>query len=312
MDLSSRKNLIYLAISISILLMLFTTYVYNDVMDISTVQIPADYKKELDKKIKNKKVICFGVISRYPPRKIYEGYQPIMDYLSDNSDYSFNLKLSNSYQETIQQLLENEVQLAFLGTYIYYKTYKTQNLRCILKPNNEKGEPFFHSTIITAENSDINRIEDLRGKKLALSSLQSLTANIIPANLRKGRIFNQDLKKIQYFNHHTTVIQKVLKGEFDAGAVKNLIAEKYINSGLKIIYKSKPFPSGPITVSNQCDTTVINIVKSLLLKIDITEIKYQNLVAGWDGEFKYGFTPAFPQDYFVIRKLLNPGYESKN
>ncbi len=275
-------------------------------MDISTIKIPDDYKSNLEDSTKNKKNVYFGVISRYPPRKIYEGYQPIMDYLSDNSPYLFKLKLSYSYDETVLQLLNNEVQLAFLGTYIYYETFKTRKLKCILKPFNEKGEPFLHSSIITQNNSNIKNLENLRGKRFALSSRQSLTANLISTVLKKNKIFKEDFRKIQYFNHHTTVIQKVLNGEFDAGAVKNIIAEKHINNGLDIIFRSKPYPSGPITVSDQCDTTIINVVKSLLLQINIKEVDYQNLVSNWDNEFKYGFTNALSEDYTIIRDLLNP------
>ena len=63
-------------------------------MDISTVEMPGDYNFELAEKSKDKPVIYFGVISRYPPRKIYEGYQPIMDYLTHHSEYLFKLKLN--------------------------------------------------------------------------------------------------------------------------------------------------------------------------------------------------------------------------
>ena len=305
MNVISSKTIIRIFSIIIIFFLLLTCYIYFQIMDISTLQIPDKYISEITVDNKDKPTVFFGVISRYPPRKIYEGYQPIMDYLSQNSEFLFKLKLSNSYDETIQQLLDNEVQLAFLGTFIYYNAYQTHKLKCILKPFNEQGLPFLHTTIIAQKNSDIESIKDLKGKKIALSSLQSLSANIVPVILAKNDILKHDLNKIQNFNHHTTVIQKVLKGEFDAGAVKNIIAEKHINNGLKIIFNSKPFPSGPITVSIQCDTSVINTVKSLLLKIDINVEEYQNLVSNWDSEFKYGFTPAYPEDYSVIRTLLH-------
>jgi phosphonate transport system substrate-binding protein len=304
MNVISSKTIIRIFSIIIIFFLLLTCYIYFQIMDISTIQFPDKYTSQINADNKEKPTVFFGVISRYPPRKIYEGYQPIMDYLSQNSDYSFKLKLSNSYDETIQQLVDDEVQLAFLGTYIYYNAYQTHKLICILKPFNEQGLPFLYTTIIAQKNSDIKSIKDLSGKKLALSSRQSLTGNIIPFNLTKNGIIIHDLKKIQYFNHHTTVIQKVLKGEFDAGAVKNIIAEKHVNNGLKIIFKSEPFPAGPITVSNKCDTTIINIVKSLLLKIDIKNTEYQKLVSNWDSEFKYGFTEALPGDYSVIRSLI--------
>ncbi len=241
-----------------------------------------------------KPVLHFGVISRYPPRKIFKGYQPIMDYLSASTPYEFRLKLSNSYEETIQQLVNNDVQLAFLGTYIFLISYQQYGLECILKPFSETGEPNFHGTIITHKDSGIEQPKALFGKTFALTSQQSFTANSIRGFLQREGI---KPSSIQSFRHHTTVLQKVLQGEYDAGAVRNIVAEKYVDRGLRIIYRSQPFPSGPIAVSKYCNPKIIQVVKSALMRINANKQKYQNLVKNWDSEFRNGFAEAHVEDY---------------
>ena len=160
--------------------LLLSTNIYVFLMKIATVETRAYIEPPaVNEKIGTKPVVNFGVISRYPPRTIYEGYQPVMDYLSENTPYEFRLKLSNSYEETIQQLVKDEVQLAFLGTYIFLTSFQEDSLDCVLKPISEHGEPYFHGTIITREDSGIEQPEDLEGKTFAVTSQWSFSANSV-------------------------------------------------------------------------------------------------------------------------------------
>ncbi len=49
-------------------------------------------------------------------------------------------------------------------------------------------------------------------------------------------------------------------------------------------------------------TDIINTIKSLLLKINLKETKYKELVKSWDSEFTFGFVEAKDSDYDLIRK----------
>lgn len=282
--------------------LLLSTNIYVSLMNIATVETNAYFMPPAENESKSiKPVVYFGVISRYPPKTIYEGYQPVMDYLSVNTPYEFRLKLSNSYEETIQQLVKGDVQLAFLGTYIFLTSYEEYGLDCVLKPISEYGEPYFHGTIITREDSGIGQPADLGGKTFAVTSQWSYTAISVQSYLRQEGI---SPRSIDSFKHHTTVLQKVLQGEYDAGAVRNIVAEKHVGKGLRVVYRTPPFPGGPISVLKDCDPKIVKSVAAALLSVDVTKPKYRRMVEGWDPEFRYGFTEASVEDYHQANLML--------
>ena len=62
-----------------------------------------------------KPLVHFGVGLRYHPITMYERYQPMMDYLSRNTPYQFELTISRDYRETIRFLDQGKTQVASIG-----------------------------------------------------------------------------------------------------------------------------------------------------------------------------------------------------
>ena len=275
---------------------------YKSAIDIST-NVKAD-EQEINSTSENQKQIVYvGVISRYPPNIIFKGYQPIIDYLNQNEKYQFELKLSTSYSETVNQLINGDVAVAFFGTLLYINAHESYGIIPILKPLNEDFKPFFKSVVFTKPNNSIFSIKDLIGKRVALPSSESFSGNwLIKYELLKYNILEKDIKEIKNFAYHQNVIYQVLSGDFDAGVVKDRVIKEYDNRKIKIIGYSEPVPGSPIVASKDYNADIINTVKSLLLRIDLRETKYQELVRTWDKEFTYGFVEANDSDYDLIRK----------
>ena len=290
---------------VSLALMLLTIFFYHRVLDIrqpfpETGNDETNLMQEAEKP-----VVYFGVISRYPPTLIYQGYQPLMDYLSEQTPYHFELKLSGSYQQTVEQLARGEVAAAFLGSYIYVLTRHRYGLQAILKPLNENFEPYFHSVLITRADSPIYRVPDLRHKKLALPSRQSFSGNwLLRYELSRFGLTPADLDSIHYFSHHHTVVYQVLKGNFDAGVVKDRVAREYLNRGIRICAFSSPVPGSPIVISRKSPPQVVAAIRDALLKVDVHREPYRQLVSRWDKEFAYGFVEASDSDYDSILKII--------
>lgn len=297
---------------VALLLGLITYFIYQRVTDISQPLPSAEFTGAVQEADDGKPVVRFGVISRYPPTLIYQGYQPLMNYLTENTPYRFVLKLSSSYQQTVEQLARGEVAAAFLGSYIYVLTREKYGLQAILKPLNENFEPYFHSVLITRSDSPIYGIQDLKGMRLALPSRQSFSGNwLFQGELQRHGLSPDDLKSVRHFSHHHTVIYQVLKGNFDAGVVKDRVAREYLNRGIRICAFSQPIPSSPIVISRKSDPRVVEEIRRALLKIDVHQEKYRQLVSYWDREFAYGFVEAADSDYDTILSLLQKRTKKK-
>jgi len=285
-----RKAYLLGGISFIIVLILSLILLYTSFLDISYTSTSIDKPGNPDQRL----VVSFGVVSRFSPHLLYEGYQPLMDYLSRETPYKFRLKLSHTYEETIEQLNSGDVSAAFLGTYIYILNRDNSDLQCILKPLNKNGEPFFHSVVVSTLNSHINSIEDLKGKRLALPSPHSYSANWL---FNDTGLKQADMDSIHHFDFHNTVIYEILKGDFDAGIVKDRVALEFKEKGIRIIQRSDSIPASPIVIHKKTAPEIAQAISEALLKIDIKQDAYKKLVQTWDPEFRYGFMTAAYRDY---------------
>ncbi len=271
---------------------------YNYVMDIDKpfeiVNIEAQKKNFSD-------TVKIGVISRFTPEKIYEGYQPIMDYLTSKTGILFELKLGSTYGETLKDLRKGKVQAAFLGSYIFAKE-NDGSLQAILKPLNDNGEPYFRSALIVKSESGIFMVEDLRGKKIALPAAEAFSGNWLQKILfKKFGLAEKDLKEIKHFAYHNSVARQVLMGNYDAGVVKDRIAREYAGKGIRVVIYSEPVPGSPLVISEKTDKSVAELLQSVLLNADGNETKK------WDDEFAKGFVRAKNSDYTELRNEILGG-----
>ncbi len=290
------------------LILIIDITAYKQALNINTLIIEDASDSSFSSKSEDKEIVYFGVVSRFSPHIIYSGYQPAMDYLTENTKYHFKLKLSNSYEETAMMLANNEVEAAFLGTFIYATTRDKYNLKCIIKPLNEDGSPFFHSVLVTTDTSSIFSLRDLSGKRLALPSIQAFSGNWLPMyELRRNNLTRSDLSAIQHFPYHHMVIRQILRGNFDAGVVKDRVAKEFIDKGIRIIALSDPVPGSPIVAGSNSNPEIIAAIINAFLKINPKDEKYKKITKNWDIELTHGFIKANYKDYNQLAKLLESG-----
>lgn len=258
-----------------------------------------------NKSKKGNKTVYFGVIPRDNPRISYEKYQPIIDYLSEVTEYRFELVLKKSYEDTVNSIGHGDIDIALLDPLTYLEARAKYGAVSILKTITDKGEKFYRSVIITKDNSPVNKLSDLKGRNFAFAAIMSTSGNLIPRYLLAGDgIHLQELGKYRNFDYHDSVVKWVLKGEYDAGAVREAVFEKYIQLGLRVLYTSEPIPTGPVAVSPKTPYAVVETVRKALLGMDSSE-RGREALKRVDPELRGGFVEADDLDYEGIRKMIN-------
>lgn len=253
-----------------------------------------------------KPTVYFGVISRYNPRVMFEEYQPIMDYLTKNTPFNFELKLGKTYEDAVDYLCSGEVQIASLGGLTYLEAHKRCGAVPIVRPLNKNGHDFYRSIIIVRKDSPIQTLNDLRGHSYAFASIHSTSGNLIARyTLANAGLKLSDFSFYKNFKHHDQVAKEVLRGHIDAGSVKDIIAYRNLKKGLRILNKSEPIPSVPLVAKSDCNPEIVNSLKEALLKIDPSDPQQKKMLATWNEEFRYGFIKAKDSDYLPLRKILN-------
>ena len=252
-----------------------------------------------------KPVVRFGIIPRYNPIIMYKRYQPIMDYLTGNTPYTFELKISRDYPEAVRFLKEGVTQVSSLGDVTFAEANLQYAAVPFLKPLNRDGKPFYRSAIVVLEDSPLKSIKDLRGKTVAFGSPHSTSGNLIPRYLLwNNGIRLQELKSFANLKNHDATAKAILKGQYDAGAVKDVVAQKYMRYGLRVLAWSEPIPSVPIVMRADTPPGLAKAVSDALLRLDRNNPQHRRIMENWDDEFKNGFARATIADYRGIFGMI--------
>jgi phosphonate transport system substrate-binding protein len=245
--------------------------------------------------------VRFTVIPRYNPLLMVKSYQPIMDYLSEVTPYRFELKLAKTYEEAVALLRTGEVEFASLGDVTFTEAYLSFQAVPLVRPRNAAGEPWYRSLIVVRRDSDIQALSDLKGRTFAFGNVHSTSGNLTPRlMLFYAGVHLSDLGSYVNLEKHDSVAKAVLKGQVDAGAVKDVIAQRYQEHGLRFLAESDPVPSVPIVCRPETPADLREAVRNALLGIDPSDPGLRGRLAEWDPEFRHGFAEARVEDYGQI------------
>jgi phosphonate transport system substrate-binding protein len=253
-----------------------------------------------------KNMVHFGVIPRDNPRIMYEKYQPLLDYLSDQTPYFYELVLKKNYEETVRALGTGEIDLAFLGPLTYLEARAKYGAVCILKPRGADNRSAYRSVIIKKKESPIAGLGGLKGKSVAFSATKSTSGNLVPRYLlANAGIHLSDLKRYDNFSYHDSVVKAVLKGQYDAGAVRDSVARKYSKLGIEVIAVSEDIPTGPLVIGPGTPFAAVAAIKKALLALTPDDAGQRVVLGRFDDELKNGFIEAVDSDYAEIRAKIN-------
>jgi phosphonate transport system substrate-binding protein len=250
-------------------------------------------------------IVYFGVLPRDNPVTTYGQYQPLVDYLTKSTGQKIELRLEKSYQDVVGSLGEGRISFALLGPLTYLDAYKRYAVPPIAKARTSRGETFFRSVIVVDEGGGIKEISQLVDKKFAFGALWSTSGNLIPRYmLAWAGIHLDNLKEYRNYGYNDTVAKKIISKEFDAGAISQSTAERYLPYGLKIIATSDPIPTGPVAVSPKTPYLLVKNVQSALLSLSENE-EGRKVLEKLDADLRGGFVAASDADYAGIRKMIN-------
>ena len=114
----------------------------------------------------------------------------------------------------------------------------------------------------------------------------------------------RELRSYKNFDYHDSVVKWVLKGEYDAGAVRETVAEKYLPLGLRIVASSSAIPTGPVVVGPRTPYVVVEKLRRSLLNMNKSK-KGRAVLKKADREIQGGFIKATDSDYAGVRRMIN-------
>ncbi len=175
---------------------------------------------------------------------------------------------ADGYEQYMQRVYEKKYDIIALGSTFYFKAHDKAGYQAVAR-----GYPSFRCGIIVRSDSDIDNIEELRGKSMAAVTREDRGGYKLQkkALLQAGIIPEQDIK-VHFRNKHDSVVYAVLNGQDDAGAIRLDALQKgdfaKLGKKLKIIYTSPENPQFPFAVRQDMDPSMRDKIEKSLTSIN--------------------------------------------
>jgi len=275
-----------------------------------------DYIRVLIRNIKGKdyieyapKTIKVAVLPLYSPLTIYKRYDPLMRYLSEKTGYEFKLVIPKNFEEFIQIVSEGKVDFSYQNPYVFSIVSKKYPVKALAITVGEDcgqdegicGDERFRGIIITRVDSNINKIEDLKGKKIMIVSPTS-AGGFLSQKIyleKKGFNLKRDFKLIDAKRQEKVIIG-VYKGEADAGFIRESALsawEKEVDvSKIKILDYGEYLPNWPFAEVRNKNQELTAKLKKIITNLEPDILKKAKIK---------GFKDATDEDFAKLKKLSN-------
>ena len=211
--------------------------------------------------------LVFAVHPYLPALELQKRFAPLVEHLSTTQGHDVTLKISPSYEEHLNRIVQGDVDIAYLGPASFLKAYQKQPALETLAKLEVNGSPFFHGKIFTRANSEIRQLSDLSGKSFAFGNKHSTMSHLVPRYVLEQQGIMNKLSSFNFLDGHNNVAIGVLIGKYDAGAIKEGVFNKYENQGLRLIQNTEAIPEHLFISTHRVSSKICAEIKNSLLKI---------------------------------------------
>ena len=196
---------------------------------------------------------------------------------------------ASDYNAIIEALRTGSADMAYMGSQALALGVERTDLEPIVMKA-EDGDPekaIYHSVFITnAANTDINSIEDIKGRTMAFVDPDSTSGNLVPTaeiiqafpddNLNSDMLHtNGDFfEAVSFSGSHQAGLQAVVKGDVDVVPISDQILASEIANGnaaesdIKIIHESGAIPAEAMVVAEHVDQATRDKLTEFLTSYD--------------------------------------------
>ncbi len=216
--------------------------------------------------------ISIGLI---PERDVFaqsNRYRVLADYLAERLDRPVKLVMVNTYEGVLEDFADKNIDGAFLGSLVAVLAMDRFDAKVLVKPELPDGVSTYHGVIFTREDSPVRKLQDLPGHSIAM--VKTTTAgHMFPGcvMMRLGQLSSHDRPRILWVGTHDDVVEKVISGQADAGAVKNLrlaaFAEAHPEWKFRELAHGNNVPNNALVVRGDLADTLGEELSKVLLEM---------------------------------------------
>ncbi|MDF1614440.1 phosphate/phosphite/phosphonate ABC transporter substrate-binding protein [Desulfurivibrio dismutans] len=217
------------------------------------------------------KLAVAAIIS--PQGTVYS-YRPLQAYMEQQLGKPVQLVQRRTYQEVNELLAQGLVDVAFVCTGPFISGLEEGTMELLVVPQVE-GKVTYQGMFITAANSRIKTLDDLRGRVFAFTDPMSNTGYDYPMSVIQARGMSAEdfFGRFIFTYSHDRSIAAVLDGVVDGASVDRIVfnhalrANPELKDKFRILHISREFGIPPVVVPPGFDPDQKKLLRDFFLNL---------------------------------------------
>ncbi|MCJ7603539.1 MAG: phosphate/phosphite/phosphonate ABC transporter substrate-binding protein, partial [Desulfobulbaceae bacterium] len=242
--------------------------------------------------------------------RTYKKFYPLAVFLQNEIGSKVIIQVPRDWDEFFRLISSGKTDFVYQPPHVYVQLEEHYNKSEILAALSQRGDRKHHGHLIVRSDSNISKVEDLRGKSVLFGHEFSMIKTLAGKALlqKHGMNYEKDLLEYRYGGSCEKIALNVYLRAADAGFVCNHVSLNPTSPP----DKTWPFPPNSLKViaeTEECHTWIFSAVKSAdastvsaviraLLSLHETQ-NHQGLLKDIESR---GFAPILESDLLILRK----------
>lgn len=248
--------------------------------------------------------------------KIATSADELTEFLHKETGLYFKATFPTSFIAVVEAFGNNKADFACMNTFSYVLAHQKYGVEAALRIVRRNGELTYKGQFITLNDSDIDSLKDISGKKIAYVDAASTSGYILP----KAILSEKGIKPSEevFGMRHDNVVTMIYQKQVDVGATyysppdpktgevldaRARVKSQYpdVFSRVKIIGFTQEIPNDPWVFRKDFPQDVQKEICTALLKFQSTPKGKKALFETNSAE---GLAPVSDHDYDVLRTMI--------
>lgn len=211
--------------------------------------------------------LTLGVVPQFEHRRTLEIWGPLIEEFKDATGCDVTFATMRSIPEFEDGFRSGRFDIAYLNPYHAIIANDEQGYVPIVR----SGRRFLQGILVVPNASDITDVSQLDGTTIAFPAPNALGASLL---MRAELMMEHGISfKPTYVGTHTSSYLNAFKGLAAAGGgVQRTFntQDEVLHDGLRILYKTTPVPSHPISVHPRVDPVIVAALFDRIIEISET------------------------------------------
>ena len=255
--------------------------------------------------------IKMAMVPSLETRKLVVSGEKLRQLMEKETGLKYEVSVPTSYTAVITAMGAGTVDVGWLSPIPYVIAHDRYGVEVVLRTVRDKSDKYW-SVIITRNDSGINKLADLKGKKFAYGDAASTSGTIYPKHLIRTSGYDPEtfFSNVIYAGAHDRVVMAVYNKQVDAGAiyggVRTDAREMVMNTmpdvmkQTKVIAKSAEIPNDTVSIRKGLPPAIAKKITDGLMTLSKSK---KGKKAIFDLYGIDGFVPAKDKDYDSVRKV---------